>query len=769
MTYTIDHLRPIIDRVRTDITALKMPDGAIIWRRDQPLTTERIETHLSGKYLRGVCPIKEGESTTRLALFDLDSHKDEVPWDEMQAVAQKIYDEGAALGVYFDAFKSSGGNGVHMFAVWDEPQDAYSVRELMLTILMVCGFDAGTEGVAKKQIEIFPKQNSVPIGGCGNQFILPYSPKGVPLGEVEWRPSEPVPKIDKPIHKSLSSYTPDESGNETIDDVAYALSFITDDSYHAWVEIGMALKQHLGEAGFNLWDTWSARSPKYQNAAMRRKWNSFNRQDITIRTLYHRAKMEGWRKFTPEQHRQKATPIVDQMLAKMTEDKAPVVPDVNPSSIHNDKHFDPKYPMGFDVLAMPGLIGDTVREIVKYSLYPQPELAYLNVLAAAGAMFGRTYESPIMSGRTNVYFVGIANSTDGKDFSRTYVSELFEAIGATDFIGPNHIRSDKAILDELMANPAMLCMIDEFGMFLEAVTNPRASSHLKAISSILTKIFTCSSTQYNHGTVGGDSRTSIKIQNPALSLYCTTTEKKYAQVLSMATVESGELNRFMMFKSGRTFTGNEPYPPKMVIDPVVRDAWSAICPSPMTRVMKNLGGIRTEPIRVQLSDKAYELLDKCRIEMMKVKNSGSDFAPLWGRYHEYCIKVAMILAIVENPHEPIIGPGHARYAISTITACVRYSVKLCKTQMASSEYEQKQNLLVDYLKKSRKEYVTMTEINRALRSIKAKDRTDMLADMHEQGIIEIEKLSSNRTGRAATAVRLVVHDDVDVDEKAGAS
>jgi hypothetical protein len=236
----------------------------------------------------------------------------------------------------------------------------------------------------------------------------------------------------------------------------------------------------------------------------------------------------------------------------------------------------------------------------------------------------------------------------------------------------------------------------------------------------------------------------------------------------MGTVESGELNRFMMFKSGRTFTGAEPYPPKMVIDPMIRDAWAAICPNPMARAIKSLGSIRTEPIKIIITDKANDLLDKCRVEQMKVKNSGSDFAPLWGRYHEYCIKVAMILAIVENPHEPVVGPGHARYAISTITACVRYTVKLCKTQMAASEYESKQNMLMDYLKKCKREYCTMTEINRALRSIKAKDRQEMIADMAEQGIINIEKLKSGRTGRLATAISLVVHDDVDTDLSAGA-
>lgn len=767
--YTIDDLRPIIDRVRTDITAAKMPDGAIIWRRDQPLTTQRIEEHLAGKVLRGVCPIKEGESTTRLALFDLDSHKGEVSWDDMQIAAQRIYDEAAAIGMNLDAFRSSGGHGIHLIAIWDEPQDAYTIREAMTAVLMAAGFDSGTEGVANRQIEIFPKQNSVPMGGCGNQFILPFSPKGAPLGELLWKPSLGLPKMEKPKHRALTSYIPSELGDHTLDDAAYALSFVSRDDYQTWVEIGMAIKERFGESGFAVWDSWSARSPKYQASQMRRKWNSFAKAGITIASLFYYAKMEGWRVLAPEniERRVMETPIVDQMLAKMSEELAPQLSKITPENIERHEAFSADEPMGFNVLNMPGLIGDTVREIVKHSMYPQPELAYLNVLAMAGAMFGRCYESPIMGGRTNVYFVGIANSTDGKDFSRIYLAELLGEIGAGDLLGSNNIRSDKAILKDLMCNPAQLCMIDEFGMFLEAITNPRASSHLKNISAVLTKIFTCASTKYDHGALDGDAGSRICIQNPALSLYCTTTEKKYAQVLSMASVESGELNRFMVFKSSRKFTGKEPYPPSLVIDPVVRDTWASICPSTAQRAIKHLGSIRTVPTRVVITDRANELLDHCRVEQMKVKNSGSDFAPLWGRYHEYCIKVAMILAIVENPEQPIVAPVHARYAIATITACVRYTVKLCKSQMAASEYEMRQNLLVDYLKKCGKDYATMTEINRALRSIKAKERSEMISDMQEQGIIEIERLQNSRGGRAATAIRLANRDDVDTDIVAG--
>jgi P4 family phage/plasmid primase-like protien len=185
--YTVDHLRPITSRVRTDITAIKTPDGASIWKRDEPLTSERIQAHLSGKCLRGVCPIKEAESSTMVLLLDFDSHKGETSWEDMLGVAQVLYEAFAAIGIHLEMFISSGGKGIHAFGIWQDPQDAYSVRQVAMDVLESVGYRNGTGGVAKGEIEVFPKQNEIKIGGCGNQFILPFSPKGKPLGTLEWK------------------------------------------------------------------------------------------------------------------------------------------------------------------------------------------------------------------------------------------------------------------------------------------------------------------------------------------------------------------------------------------------------------------------------------------------------------------------------------------------------------------------------------------------------------------------------------------------------
>jgi hypothetical protein len=81
---------------------------------------------------------------------------------------------------------------------------------------------------------------------------------------------------------------------------AEALAYIPPGcDYSSWVQIGMALHAELGDAGFELWDSWSSGSPKYDAGQMAAKWRSFSGRGITAGTLFHLARQHGWRRSRP--------------------------------------------------------------------------------------------------------------------------------------------------------------------------------------------------------------------------------------------------------------------------------------------------------------------------------------------------------------------------------------------------------------------------------------------------------------------------------------
>ena len=184
-----------------------------------------------------------GESTTRLALLDLDSHKGEVPWDAMRSLADRICDTLSLDGYVPTMFRSSGGSGIHIFLLWDDPQDAYSVRAMLCDMLALLGLRSGTKGVVKGQVEVFPKQDEIGPGEYGSQFILPLAQKSEWLaGALEV--SEPVPVRERPVVEP-SMY---ESAADDMQRVRAALMAIPNSGpdYDTWWTLMCAVHEASG-------------------------------------------------------------------------------------------------------------------------------------------------------------------------------------------------------------------------------------------------------------------------------------------------------------------------------------------------------------------------------------------------------------------------------------------------------------------------------------------------------------------------------------------
>lgn len=145
--------------------------------RASPLTNAMLREHVTGGAAVGLCPIAPGGSTCEVALLDFDSHRGEVPWDEMLRVAKRVCVSLDVDGVNPHPFRSRGGSGVHLLATWDRPQQAKDVRAYLRGVLTSCDLRSGIGGVVRGEVEVFPKQNYVPADGWGSMFVLPWSGK----------------------------------------------------------------------------------------------------------------------------------------------------------------------------------------------------------------------------------------------------------------------------------------------------------------------------------------------------------------------------------------------------------------------------------------------------------------------------------------------------------------------------------------------------------------------------------------------------------------
>jgi putative DNA primase/helicase len=66
-----------------------------------------------------------------------------------------------------------------------------------------------------------------------------------------------------------------------------------------WWRIGMALKAHLGDAGWPLFDDWSQTADNYNVSDTRSVWRSFRGSGVGIGSLVHMAKQNGYNRQAP--------------------------------------------------------------------------------------------------------------------------------------------------------------------------------------------------------------------------------------------------------------------------------------------------------------------------------------------------------------------------------------------------------------------------------------------------------------------------------------
>lgn len=91
--------------------------------------------------------------------------------------------------------------------------------------------------------------------------------------------------------------------------ISEAITYIDPFDRETWIQVGMALRDELGDDGFDIWDAWSSQAANYDPKCMATQWRSFRGTGITIRSLYYLAKQNGWegqgeapRNDTPRRH-----------------------------------------------------------------------------------------------------------------------------------------------------------------------------------------------------------------------------------------------------------------------------------------------------------------------------------------------------------------------------------------------------------------------------------------------------------------------------------
>lgn len=333
-------LTPLLARVRTDVRGVKQPGGKP-YKENRPLDAAALIHHANGGPAYGAYPIRPGESVCMVALFDLDSHKGETPWERMAEVALDLCVELDRHGLVPHPWRSSGGKGIHILLTWATPQDAHNVRVLLKQVLAALGFKDGAGGVAKGEIEIFPKQDRVNAGQYGSYFFLPAAFESVPLDDFTFEPlcKEDIPgyvwkdSANVPAAPVAESAPRHYNVDVDLDEVASAVAAIPNTGegldYDNWFKVIAGIHScDAGPDGHEIAEAWSEQSNKHKRAWFEHTWSHLDSQRIggvSVGTIFQLARSHGWDRYGPA-----ITAALDGIDVQAALSAIPAMPQPNP-------------------------------------------------------------------------------------------------------------------------------------------------------------------------------------------------------------------------------------------------------------------------------------------------------------------------------------------------------------------------------------------------------------------------------------------------------
>lgn len=314
----------------------------------------------------------------------------------------------------------------------------------------------------------------------------------------------------------------------------------------------------------------------------------------------------------------------------------------------------------------PGLVGEVAQYIYQTAIRPVPEIALGAAIAITAGVCARSYN--ISGSGLNQYLILLAKTGAGKEGAVTGIDNLIAAIRpqvpmVDQFIGPSAFASGQALIKVLDDRPCFVSVLGEFGLTLQQLCDPRASSPQIMLKKVLLDLYSKSGwNKVLRSSVYSDTDKNTKIvQAPNVTILGESTPESFFEGLDSIHIAEGLIPRFSVIE----YTG--PRPPRN------RNANTPPSQQLVARFSELVAVSLTTAnngtcANVQMESAAIQLMDEFDAKADGMINAaGSDVdMQLWNRAHLKALKLAAVIAVGCNPHAPVVTPDIARWSIDFV-------------------------------------------------------------------------------------------------------
>ena len=318
------------------------------------------------------------------------------------------------------------------------------------------------------------------------------------------------------------------------------------------------------------------------------------------------------------------------------------------------------------LLSVGGFIGRVAEHTYTNAHCPNKVMAFVSAVALMGHLIGRKVESD--SGiMPNAYFLGLGNSTTGKDQGRKTNVEILKRIQDDTIF--NSIASAEGVEDRLLINPRLFLQTDEIDGMLLSIKEGK-DNRFKNIQKILLEMYSTSDSDYTIRAKAGVPERFV-VSRPHLTMFGTAVPKYFYGAFSEKMLADGFFSRMIIIE-GYKREKDKDIVKKEVPERIIEEAkhWKDLFEG------GNLGGMfHDKRLIVKKTEEATALINIFRDEVsniiQKYEEKDNEMAmSVWGRAMENMGKLSLIKACSDDYLYPLIDEKCASWAIEVIKYCV---------------------------------------------------------------------------------------------------
>ncbi len=401
-------------------------------------------------------------------------------------------------------------------------------------------------------------------------------------------------------------------------------------------------------------------------------------------------------------------------------------------------------PMPDALLRMPGFVGEVMDHCLATAPYPNPVMAFAGALSLLAFLAGRKVRDP-GDNRTNIYLLGLAHSSAGKDWPRKVNTRIVHEVGLAKCLG-ERFASGEGIQDALFQTPGMLFQTDEIDGILQSINKAKDARH-EAIMSTLLTMYSAANSVFPMRRKAGKEAPGV-INQPSLVIFGTAIPNHYYEALSERMLTNGFFARMIILEAGPRGTGQEPVirdlPPSVL---ATAKWWADYRPG-----TGNLENWNPVPTMIDHTDEARRLLIETR-EQAEAEYSAAEAkgdsvgTTVWGRVSEQTRKLALLYAISENHLAPRIGLAAVEWASAFVMHQTRRMLFMAAAHVADSEFDALCLRAIEKIRNAPGGEIAHSVLLKRLK-IPKKEFADLLDTLACRGDVEVKDVTtSGRTGR----------------------